>query len=311
MALVPQPVCGDVIGEDSTVHVLTKIFIVLVSLLAVLLVPLVVVYATNENSYKSRVVSAEAKAASAAEALKQAEIRQGAELAQAQADIAALRSERDQARAELTASQATIHQLESQVAAATATQAEIMANLSSIKTAVAAAQQLNESLVTEIRTLRTEMVAIERQRVELDEALRDVTSQLEVAQQARRALAEELARVKDEHAKAMTRLSQAYLEGFGSRTDVRAGIIPDKNLSATIIRVERSSNQVLAEIDAGSADGVKKDWVMPISNGGTFIGNLRIINVDVKRATGIVSLESKDRGLVQVGHMVHAKAGQN
>ena len=35
-------------------HVLTKIFVVLVSLLAVVLTPLVVVYAHNEDSYKSR-----------------------------------------------------------------------------------------------------------------------------------------------------------------------------------------------------------------------------------------------------------------
>ena len=34
-------------------HVLTKVFIVLVSLLAVMLVPLVVVYAYNENSFKA------------------------------------------------------------------------------------------------------------------------------------------------------------------------------------------------------------------------------------------------------------------
>ena len=35
-------------------HILTKIFVVLVSLLAVLLVPLVVVYAYNEDSYKAK-----------------------------------------------------------------------------------------------------------------------------------------------------------------------------------------------------------------------------------------------------------------
>ena len=40
-------------------HVLTKLFVVLVSLLSVLLVPLVVVYAHNENTFKSRWESAE------------------------------------------------------------------------------------------------------------------------------------------------------------------------------------------------------------------------------------------------------------
>ena len=46
-------------------HVLTKIFIVLVSLLAVLLVPLVVVFAHNEDSYKEKYQAATVQAAAA------------------------------------------------------------------------------------------------------------------------------------------------------------------------------------------------------------------------------------------------------
>src|SRR6185503_20275421 len=64
--------------EDSTVHVLTKIFIVLVSLLAVLIVPLVVVYAHNEDSYKRRYDAAEARAASLNSALSAAQAAAGA-----------------------------------------------------------------------------------------------------------------------------------------------------------------------------------------------------------------------------------------
>jgi hypothetical protein len=61
------------------VHVLTKLFIVLVSLLAVMMVPLVVVYAVNENSYKSKFQQAESNAYAKGEALKAAEARAGAE----------------------------------------------------------------------------------------------------------------------------------------------------------------------------------------------------------------------------------------
>jgi hypothetical protein len=145
--------------------------------------------------------------------------------------------------------------------------------------------------------------------VELDEALRDVTGQLEVAVAARRALEEELARLKDEHSRAMSKLGEAYAKGFGSRDDVRAGaagIMPDKTLSAEIVRVERSNSQVLAEISAGSRDGVKKDWSMAISDSSGFVANLRIIDVDINRSTGIVTLE---RSKVQVGQMAHALAG--
>jgi hypothetical protein len=68
----------------------------------------------------------------------------------------------------------------------------------------------------------------------------------------------------------------------------------------------------LAEIDAGSKDGVKLQWMMTIGNGGNFIANLRIINVDINRSTGIVTLEDAKKGRVaQVGHTAHALAGQN
>src|SRR5688572_12349172 len=49
-----QPIDRTRSKRISPVHVVTKIFIVLVSLLAVLLVPLVVVYAHNEDSYKAK-----------------------------------------------------------------------------------------------------------------------------------------------------------------------------------------------------------------------------------------------------------------
>lgn len=293
-------------------HVLTKIFIVLVSLLAVLLVPLVVVYATNENNYKARWQEAESLKAMAQEEAKGAVARLAAETTRMELQIEDLKKTNKDLENARVAAETTVRQLEAQLAAANATQQTIVGSIAKIETTMQASQQLTDSLVGELRTLRNNAVAIERQKVELDEALRDVSSQLEVAEQARRALAEELARLKDEHSKALTQLGQAISRGFlDKRDDVRVGVRPDKTLTATVVRVERSSGQVLAEIDAGSRDGVKKDWNMTIGEGGNFIANLRIVNVDINRATGIVTLEDKSRGLVQVGHTAHAVAGQN
>lgn len=295
-------------------HVLTKIFIVLVSLLAVMLVPLVVVYAHNENSFKNRLVSAEAKAASAAMALTSAESRASAKEASLQASIDDYRSKIGSLEQTKAADGATIRQLESQVATSSAAQAEIKTHIQTINSNLAAGQQLTESLVNELRELRSMAVTLERQKVELDEALRDVTTQLDVAEQARRALAEELARIKQEHASAITELGKAIAMGYNPNSDARAGafrdgIAPDRNLTATVIRVERSNNRLLVEIDAGEKDGVKKDWLMSIADGSKFKGKLRIINVDVNRATGEVTLEQGSNA-VQVGQKAYATVGQ-
>lgn len=287
-------------------HVLTKIFIVLVSLLAVMLVPLVVVYAHNENNYKSRLMDAEAKSAAAILNVQAAEARAASREAGLQASIDEYRGTIGTLQQNQAASEAEVRQLQSQVATSNAASAEINTHIQTIASQISAGQQLTESLVGELRELRAMAVTLERQKVELDEALRDVTTQLDVAEQARRALAEELQRVKEERAAAVNDVSKAIAMGFNPNSDtrvgVRDGINPDRHLTATVIRVERSTNQVLAEIDAGEKDGVKQDWIMAIANGGDFIANLRIIAVDVNRATGIVTLEDpRGRGAVAQG----------
>jgi predicted nucleic acid-binding Zn-ribbon protein len=265
-----------------------------------------VVYAYNEDSFKARYQSAEQAKAAAIEDMKATQARAGSEVAAMQNEIDQLRTARTQLETNRAADQSQIRKLETDLAAANGLKTEIAAQLAMLATSNDAAQKLLDSLITELRQLRADTVAIERQKVELDEALRDVTGQLEVAVAARRALEEELARLKDEHSRAMSKLGEAYAKGFGDRDVVRVGIMPDKTLSAEIVRVERSNSQVLAEIRAGSRDGVKKDWSMAISDSSGFVANLRIIDVDINRSTGIVTLE---KSKVQVGQMAHALAG--
>jgi len=291
------------------------VFIVLVSLLSVLIVPLVVVYAYNENSYKTRWEASEVQRGAAQQAAQQAQARQGSEVSAVETKNAQLDADLRAALKAAESDKANLRALDTKLAAAEGLKTEIASRLTILADTVQAGQQLTDSLVTELRQLRSDAVAVEKQKVELDEALRDVTGQLEVAVAARRALEEEMARLKDEHAKSLTQLG-LYISQYGNMKDIRVsgmrdrGVFPDKSLTAKVIRVERSSGQVLAEIDAGSRDGVKRDWAMSIFNGPTFIGNLRILNVDINRSTGIVTSESSERGLVQPNFQAIAVAGQ-
>jgi chromosome segregation ATPase len=296
------------------VHVLTKIFIVLVSLLAVLLVPLVVVYAHNEDSFKSKYDQAVVQATVARGELEREQSRRGAVEAKLQGQLQEKNSEIRILQDRLAQKEDEVSELQRRVVAAEGLQSEINSKLATLASSVDAGQQLTGGLIGELRDLRGSMVQKERRLVELDEALRDRSGQLEVANAAVRALREELQRLNEEHARAMNDLQQ-YAIQYGALSDRRESldemsIPPDRDLRATIISVRRSSDQVLAEIDAGSRDGVKLGWSMTIDNGaGTFIGNLRIIEVDINRATGIVSLENPSRGVVEVNQKVRAVAG--
>lgn len=292
-------------------HVLTKIFIVLVSLLAVFLVPLVVVYAHNEDSYKARYQQEQAQAAAAREALNATEARHAARESAQELQIQALRQENAEVTRDRNEALTQVTQLESQLATAQNMQAEIRSDLALLARAQETSSSLSTSLLSELQSLRSEALASERQNVELDEALRDVTSQLEVAVAARRALQEELQRLTDERARLMDRMSE-YVARFGSLSDdpVAAGeLLPDRNLTTTVTGVERSDDEVLVEIGVGSRDGVKEGWTMTVGRGSEFLGKIRIISVDINRSTGLLTLEDPQRGRVDIGDVVQSYAG--
>jgi hypothetical protein len=296
------------------VHVLTKIFIVLVSLLAVLLVPLVVVYAHNENSYQARYQAAESKAAVAQEALKLANAEFGAASQRQNQTIQELEMANIELQRQADRQETEIRESKARLAEAEASNAQIDAKLATLSNSVDAGQKLTESLIEELRTVRADALTYQRQKVEIDEQYRDVRAQLDVAIEARRALEEELQRKRDELGEALGMVS-IYRERYGVLDEVAVGGVGGRpspvDLVATIISVRRSQGQNLAEIDAGSRDGLIEGVTGTIGFGGQFIAKLRIISVDINRATGVIELEElSDRGLAEVNHRVYFRAGQ-
>ena len=179
---------------------------------------------------------------------------------------------------------------------------------------VKTAEELSRKLVTDLETLRERALTAERRRVDLVERLADLDSQLQVAEAVQRALREENTQYKRDQRSLEAAIGE-YTARYGSIAgDVLAadeGIAPDRNIDATVLDVARSSERTLVEIDAGSRDGVQNGWVMTVANGGTFIGRLRIIQVDLNRATGVLTLENGSRGLAKSGHRAYALAGQH
>jgi hypothetical protein len=300
------------------VHPLTKIFIVLVALLAVAIVPLVAVNAANEGTFKRRWLDEQAKSAAATTELAAARANHQATeaalsktISELQAEIARLTKEGDSRAAQL-------RKVEGELAAARALQATINSNLEIMAQTGKASTALNESLVRELRDLRAKVVESEKQVVELDEAVATLTSQLEVADAARRSLQEELIRISEEKAVAVASIAK-YVAYFGelpaasagATTILDGGRIPaDRDLSATVVGVQRSGDSTLAEINAGSRDGVREGWVLMIGDSGRFVANLRIIEVDVNRATGVVELENRSGGSVAIGQRAVARRGE-
>jgi hypothetical protein len=175
--------------------------------------------------------------------------------------------------------------------------------------------ELTSTLVAEVRALRTSIFDAEKRLAEIQTQFDAKESELEVAVAARRALQEELKRLTDTKDQALATIAQ-YVASVGELPKARAGavgerVVANRNLSSTIISVRRDDGMALAEINAGSRDGLKPGWVLTIGDGGTFIGNLRITEVDVNRSVGVVELEdAANRGEVRVGQRAVARAGE-
>ncbi len=291
-------------------HVLTKIFIVLVSMLAVLLVPLVVVYSHNEDSYRSRYEQERSAAATANMLLQQAQTASSSALARSELELQELSLGKSQLTQNLQDANAKLRQLEAALASSEKLQANIDAKLAVLATSAMAGQELTESLVNELRTLRQDAMQDAKRVVQLDEALRDVSAQLQVADQARRAVQEELQQLREELAQAV-KTAATYEQQYG-RLKLEGGPLPPpvSDLDATVVNVRRGADQALAEINAGSRDGVEEGWIMMVARGGNFLANLRIIAVEINRSTGVIELEDTDnRGEVQPGDRVLARSG--
>ena len=298
-------------------HILTKIFVVLVALLTVAIVPLVAVNATNESSFQKKFKDAQTAQKAAEATLESERLAWNAQTQKLEADLGAAKQDVANLRKEVDARAAAVRKAEQDLAGTKAAQASVAASLETLSQTGKANTELTDALVAELRTLRTRAMESETRLVEMQEAYDKSQSELEVADAARRALQEENKRLGDEKDRAVATVAE-YVASVGELKQARTGAVGDgsrvvatKNLAATIINVRRGDGAALAEINAGSRDGVKAGWVLAIGDGSTFVGNLRITEVDVNRSVGVIELEDAgSRGEVKVGQRAVARAGE-
>ena len=295
------------------VHILTKIFIVLVTLLAVAMVPLVATYTTNENSYRAKYRAADdqqrvalIRAGDAETALFAQRVQMQNEIDARDATIGSLRSDQATTRASLESFRAQIGRLESQLS-------QSNANLQALSSSSEVNSKLKERFVVENYTLRENIIDAERMIMEMEDLLEDTRLEAQGALRAERKAQEERHDLEEQLDAMRSRLI-AYISKFGELETVATidtGLAPDRTLASTVLTVSRANDDVLVEINAGSRDGVQKGWIMTVGQDGTFLGRLQVEQVDINRSIGRVTLEDPSRGLVVPGSSVYAVKGRN
>ncbi len=294
-------------------HILTKIFIVLVTLLAVAMVPLVATYTTNENSYKAmyrasndQQLLAQSRASDAEQALISQQLQMQQDIDAREATIGSLRSSQSSTRASIESMNDQIRTIKSQLD-------QSNANLQALSTASQVNSELKERFVKENYELREKLIKGTRQVMEMEDTLEQIQYEADEAERAKRKATEER-RLMETQLINLSDKYDAFVAKYGELEVVAAvetGVAPNKTLTGTVLQVSRADENVLVEINVGSRDGVQEGWVMTVGDDGTFLGRLLIHEVDINRSVGRVTLEDASRGEVVVGSTVYSVKGRN
>ena len=296
-------------------HILTKVFVVLVSLLAIALVPLAAVQASNQSVLRQQIKDKDLQVSAARSELD----TERALRAKAENDTALqikdLDAEKNRLQSDLAQNGLRVRSLEADIAQSKIRLASLEQTIAVTMDVDRAKTELTKTLSGELDKQRTMLTDCEGIRIAVEQKLGKTDSDLRVAQEALGDLKEQIASLSSEKVKS-DQVVQSFTAKFGpsdsdSGSSTAAAPIPDRNVSASIVNVRRTDNQVYAEIDAGSRDGVKLGWTMTIGDGSRFIGKLKITSVDVNKSVGTVELEDvAARGAVRAGQKVTIRKGQ-
>ncbi len=307
-------------------HILTKIFVVLTSLLTVALVPLVMLNTANEETYKKR-WNDEQNLAKVATFNNEVAQRSREIVSRANQDLAKdLEMKLAKAQVERDAALTDAAVVSGLVASNKAQLDRLASNLQVFAESDKIKSELVSTVSKELVTLRTNLTKADRENVQLDDTVANLTSENEVVKAQLRQTQEQLKQASDDRDKTAADAKNAneqlkkYGTFAGALPQARPGatsgangdakIPADRSLSATIINVRRGADTTMAEINAGSRDGVQPGWVMSIADGGKYVGNLRITTVDVNRSVGVVELEQAGKGEVRTGLRAIARKGE-
>ncbi len=298
-------------------HILTKILVVIVALLVTALVPLAAVSSTNQGVFKKQATDAQAALKARESEGAVARDAYNASLAALQAKAAGLESQLRAATMERDKEMQMRADKERDVEAMRLKLADLEGKVEEFSANDGLHINLIRAMRDDIQKSRENFLAAEKARVELQDSIARLQGDLDSEEATRRQLEEQLQRVTEEKERAMADVQRyAALHGSmapraGATGDAALPVVADRSLSATIIDVKREPDATLAEINAGSRDGVKEGWVMTIADGSNFVGNLRIDQVDVTRSVGVVELEdAATRGEAKAGHRAIARKGE-
>lgn len=278
-------------------HPLTKVFVVLMTVLSVVLVSLVVPFVANTEKYRDQrdaaVLQAKAAEANAAVAQNLADASRSELIRQIDGMQQQVNAERS-LNASLKGELGTIRgDLERSRADLIRTQADI-ANLTAANKQYA---DIQVDLQKELQARREENTKMARQIIDIEAANADSTTstatlrrQLRVAQENLVQAQEELAELNEVLRRVPQEVLAGTTPGAGSDSEDNRGTVSVVPINTQVSQVTQAGDTTLVQLASGSAGGVKERMRFQISRDGEYMGTVVVMTVDEQAAVARVSL---------------------
>jgi len=274
--------------------VLTKVFVVLVTILSVMLVTVTVPFVANvENHRGQRDDALAAKAATEELALLR------------QSELSALQNNQSQLVTQLKAQSENlitqINLLTQKLANAEASSQSQSARNTQLEAdwaRLTAANQQHAQIITELQSELTERreqtVSQQTRMIQLADRNNELESQLDALTRQVRRVRENLTQLQEQNAELEGKLSRLPPEIQTLIKDDESvdtePFIPETPIRGYVTAVEQLQNETFVQVDVGSNDGVEPNMKFMIHRDNRFLGTLIITAVDLQEAAGRVEL---------------------
>ena len=274
-------------------HVITKILVVLATMMSILLAAMAVAYTANADRVRSDYESMRTRESAQTQTLKSSEAASATARDRLNDRITELNDELARVNREMIALQQDNTRYMAESEASKAEAVAVLAKIDQLAATVATQSELISSYRSEVTALRDNELSYARREIDLADRINELSGQLEVAQETNRALQERLS-------EAQFTSGRPGSASNGTRSTaaapVRAQIIE--------LRQDPGSGATLAAIDAGTNDRLRKNMELSIVRGSEFIGKLTLESVDLNEAVGRVDLLGNRQATVRPGDLV-------
>ncbi len=278
-------------------HGLTKILVIVAAILSVFLSAMVIAYAANNDRIYADYSAAMQKKEVAESALSAGNAQWSTEQGRLTGQITEKTNEISNLQQRISALDLERANLATDKAKAEVARESVEAKVKELSEAVRTGQELLKNYSEEVRTLRKNELAYKQAQLDLEQRLSDVESQRDVLQASNRALQEQLAEAKQAIGKGtpIASLGAAVDNQPFVATQLINGRIED-------VQKDSASSKTLVRLSVGSNSGVAKNMKFYVIRDGNWIGNLVVVQPDLRFSVAEVTLAPKDE--IKAGDMI-------